>query len=484
MLKPDKQSRRQRRVRFTRRQKRFSACWSFSDHFGQMASRIVPVCCFLGAFLQLGASTSAVASVLPDGVVDIAQTDRPSPMEESLFRRMGVDYDGQLNGQHYRDGKHKVWKDRGFSCAEVRAKYGSEKEENYTTEEVLCLDISRARGNASCCQDSPKSCCKNADKCTLDDVFSALDMQDRCSKSALVEPFQVHDPRGDETGDGVADNAAAIKLKDDNMGTASIMVTIDWTAGLAEQKRQVEEKLEAMRDGNLQRSHSQVEDSLLHGRFLTYALEELRRVDLLEQAHTTRTSLFNARSNASRPLYNGHCCPNNLDPNEFGGKVAGGAAGLFMNLVQGKDLETSLQALASSALTIVGLINPALAFFAGIFMSFLGGNSNDALIKAIMTEVDKRIRRDRARTLNLQLKDLVEEVSWMPGMVEKTVPEVGISWWLIVQHDLATKKSLVFHDVSDREEAVDKHHQAKFDGGELRFPAAGHDQRARCRCVA
>jgi len=118
-----------------------------------------------------------------------------------------------------------------------------------------------------------------------------------------------------------------------------------------------------------------------------------------------------------------------------------------MNLVQGKDLETSLQALASSALTIVGLINPALAFFAGIFMSFLGGNSNDALIKAIMTEVDKRIRRDRARTLNLQLKDLVEEVSWMPGMVEKTVPEVGISWWLIVQHDLATKKSLVFHDV-------------------------------------
>jgi hypothetical protein len=79
-------------------------------------------------------------------------------------------------------------------------------------------------------------------------------------------------------------------------------------------------------------------------------------------------------------------------------------------------------------------------------MSFLGGNSNDALIKAIMKKVDEKIRRDRARTLNLKLKDLVEELSWMPGMVEKAVPEVGIAWWLIVQHDLATKKSLVFDD--------------------------------------
>jgi hypothetical protein len=280
-------------------------------------------------------------------------------------------------------------------------------------------------------------------------------MQDLCSKSALAESAQVDDPPGDEVGDDVADNGDAevlldkettTKLEEDTMGTPGIMATIDWTAGLFEQKRQIEQKFEALRDENLKHPRSQVEDSLLNGGFLAYALEELRRIDLVEQSQSR--NLLNARSNSRNvPLAKKGAKFGNLEPHDFQQRVAGGAAGLFMNLVQGQPIEQAATALAGTILEIGGLINPALSFFAGIFMSFLGGNSNDALIKHIMKEVDKKIRRDRARTLNLKLKDLLEELSWMPGMVEKAVPEVGISWWLIVQHDLASKKSLVFHDV-------------------------------------
>jgi hypothetical protein len=316
---------------------------------------------------------------------------------------MGLDSGGQLtevgrygqfhvDGQLHESGNTTRSKETAFSCAEIRAKYDSEQSKKHTSEEVLCLDISRANGTASCCRDSPKTCCMNSEKCTLEDVFGALDMLTLCNTSALVESVQVDDPRGNEEGDDVADNGAAEVLGDketktkleeeDTMATSSIMATIDWTVGLPEQKRQLVQKLEALRDENLKHPRSQVKDSLLSSGsgYLTYALEELRRDDL-----------FEARSNASaapRPLYTG-TIPNNLQPFEFQQRVAGAAAGAFMNLVQGKG--NALEFLASTSLDIVSRINPALSFFAGIFLSLLGGgNSQEALINKIMTEVDKK----------------------------------------------------------------------------------------------
>jgi hypothetical protein len=387
-------------------------------------------------------------------VVEVEQVEEmPNLLELSLLRRMGVDYDGQLNEAGRHDQLHEnvqrygtgnniaLGNQSAFSCAEVRAKFANE---TMFSEEALCLDISDANGNASCCKDSPRSCCLDPDNCTLDDAFAALDMIDLCNNSALVETIQVDYPRGDEERDDIAGNGAAETLGDPmrltdlgegNMATASIMATINLTAALPEQKRQIEEQFEALRAEYSKHPHSQVENSLLNNAVLTYALEELRQIDLFEQS----------KSKVAKPvsLFRG-AIPNNLEPWDFQQRVAGGAAGVFANLVQGQ--APDLTALLSVGLEIIGLINPVLSFFAGIFMSFLGGNPNDALIKYIMKEVDKKIRRDRARALSLQLKDLLEELSWMPGMVEKANPEVGISWWLIVQHDLAVKKSLVFHD--------------------------------------
>merc|ERR1712176_251512 len=99
----------------------------------------------------------------------------------------------------------------------------------------------------------------------------------------------------------------------------------------------------------------------------------------------------------------------------FQDKVAGGAAGSLFRILQGKPPDWS--AIGGLGVQLYGIIHPALAIFASFFMELLGGNTNDALVKFILKEVDKRIKQNTARVISNSIKDLLEELEWMPGLV-------------------------------------------------------------------
>lgn len=63
-----------------------------------------------------------------------------------------------------------------------------------------------------------------------------------------------------------------------------------------------------------------------------------------------------------------------------------------------------------------------------------------------MEQVDKKINANNYRLLKNSLNDVMDQLSFMPALVTKASPDLAVGWWLIIQHDLAVKKTNMFHE--------------------------------------
>eukprot|EP00928_Gymnodinium_smaydae_P015630 TRINITY_DN15792_c0_g1_i2.p1 TRINITY_DN15792_c0_g1~~TRINITY_DN15792_c0_g1_i2.p1 ORF type:complete len:389 (+),score=44.53 TRINITY_DN15792_c0_g1_i2:46-1212(+) len=138
--------------------------------------------------------------------------------------------------------------------------------------------------------------------------------------------------------------------------------------------------------------------------------------------------------------------------------VSGWASDQIVGIFSGEPISWQEQTLGLTNLvlgvaTTLFTINPVVGFFANLAVGLLGnliGGGGDPmadLVKVILEEVDRRIAAQSLLELSGEMKDLTEELEWVPGMLaENTSTDVRLSYLLMIQHDLATKKRMVFRD--------------------------------------
>merc|ERR1719502_1779393 len=73
-------------------------------------------------------------------------------------------------------------------------------------------------------------------------------------------------------------------------------------------------------------------------------------------------------------------------------------------------------------LTMLGTINPALGFFAGLLGGLLLGDDGDndvyaLMIESIMRQVRNKMRSADAEKLNAEVGDVAAELQWLPSML-------------------------------------------------------------------
>jgi hypothetical protein len=95
--------------------------------------------------------------------------------------------------------------------------------------------------------------------------------------------------------------------------------------------------------------------------------------------------------------------------------------------------------------------HPGLAFFSALFMGHMKGDSEEKLIKSILTDTENKVSNQTIPFLGSKLDDIREELKWVPGMLQKEAigedcrGDPDASYWLLISHDLATKRSNVFN---------------------------------------
>jgi len=334
------------------------------------------------------------------------------------------------------------------TCADVANRY----EHKAHAETTLCHEAKASGADPLCCKEN--SCCVDHNTCSLEEVFGALNMtcgddgsfsedsegdgEELSAKRELSGPKALvrKEPRWARTeidAQGGLVMRGEEKLVELHQGGASTKAVQRFSAEQEEQLWQ--QRVELLKK---QVRNQEVEDSLLKSDELGGVLEVKQHIKFMKEMHAERPR-------ARIPIYTKDL--GNLDSVTFEDSLASAGAGVLSSLFNGE--VPDYKEIVGLGLSLVAAVNPVLGVFAGILTGLLGGDADEALIKIILEEVDKKVRKNNRRVLANELKDLAEELAWVPGMLRKDTgnKQTSLSYYLALQHDLATSRTNVFHEV-------------------------------------